>query len=876
MKNKNLLRMVVAGMMVAMSGVVHAQADTQGAAMFPFVLPWDDASAGPTDMSGWLDKPAGKDGFVAVRDGHFYVGEKRIRFFGVNLAFNANFPSHEDAEKIAARMAKFGINCVRFHHMDTQPSPTGLLDQEYRHIDPVQLDKLDYFIAQLKARGIYTNLNLHVGRRYPDEKIGGYNTFFKGVDQFMPRMIELQKEFARELLTHVNPYTKLSYVDDPAVAFVEINNENGLINRWQAGDLDAITADQAQEMTRQWRAWLKAHYPKGDGQLRDAWKEGTQEAGMQMLDGDFSHWHLEQHEGAKAANTISQKKEDLPAELKDNDAASSVMIQVSKTGHESWHVQYSHPSFALKGGVTYTAEVWARAKTPCEVTFVAGQSRAPWGLYNINRMKLTDKWQKFSLVFSVSDGEANARVILSGLGNRVGEYQFAGAALRTTVINGLAEKEAIDTVTSWSKDEFNHRTTAAQRDWARFMYDTEDAYWSQMQDYLQSDLHVQSPLIGTQMGYSNFAIQSKFDVIDAHAYWQHPHFPGKPWDPDNWVVGTKSMVTAENGGELGHIANTRMYGKPFVCTEYNHPAPNQFASEAFLLAAAYGAQQDWDGIFVFAYSHSLEGGKSGKITSFFDLAQHPTKLAVMPAVISMFEFGGVPRLNPHSYKIATPTLDQVIEKIRTWKSGPGYADFVEGGANASLSAPVAVALAGTKGLPVFDVATGIGPQSVMKWDSEKGLVEIAGKQTVCVVGYFDNAVSTLGAVSFERHTPAGWAAGKPPFDRRWCTLSATVMRGEDFASAKSVVISATGGAINKNMKWRNNDKNTVGQDWGTSPSIVEGIDATITLPMKNARVWALDEKGQRKEEVPVKNVAGGIQFEIGPKYKTLWYEAGIR
>lgn len=90
---------------------------------FPFMPPWDDASPSVTNMSALLDKPAGKAGFLVVKDGHFFAGEKRIRFFGVNTVFGANFPTHEDATKIAARMAKFGINCVRFTHMDKFASP---------------------------------------------------------------------------------------------------------------------------------------------------------------------------------------------------------------------------------------------------------------------------------------------------------------------------------------------------------------------------------------------------------------------------------------------------------------------------------------------------------------------------------------------------------------------------------------------------------------------------------------------------------------------------------------------------------------------------------------------------------------------------------
>ena len=129
---------------------VCLRANAHAADLFPFVLPWDDASASVANVSGTLDKPAGTHGFVAARDGHLFAGDKRIRFFGVNVCFSGAFPEHADAEKIAARMAKFGINCIRFHHMDTGVTPGGILQKDKRTLDPAQLDKLDYFIAQLK------------------------------------------------------------------------------------------------------------------------------------------------------------------------------------------------------------------------------------------------------------------------------------------------------------------------------------------------------------------------------------------------------------------------------------------------------------------------------------------------------------------------------------------------------------------------------------------------------------------------------------------------------------------------------------------------------------------------------------------------------
>ena len=175
-----------------LSFLALAASCASAADMFPFTLPWDDASPTVISLAHLNDKPAGSAGFVRVKDGHLFAGDKRLRIFGVNVCFGANFPTHEAAEKVAARMAKFGINCVRFHHMDMFSAPSGIFAKDGKTLDPDRLDRLDYFIAKLKEHGIYADLNLHVSRTHPDrpksEKKGNPD-YDKGVDNYSSAMI---------------------------------------------------------------------------------------------------------------------------------------------------------------------------------------------------------------------------------------------------------------------------------------------------------------------------------------------------------------------------------------------------------------------------------------------------------------------------------------------------------------------------------------------------------------------------------------------------------------------------------------------------------------------------------------------------------------
>ena len=198
------------------------------ATVFPFVLPWDDDSETLTDISGWNHKPAGKNGFITVQDGHFYSGSERVRFWGANMTMGANFPDSASAAKVAARMAKgSGVNMVRLHHLDWLYTPYGILEEDRITFSQDQLDRLDRFVSEMKKNGIYIDLGLHVSRTYP-----GFPTwtempsFYKGIDHFYPEMIQMQKDYATTLLNHRNKYTGKRYKDDPVVAMIEINNED--------------------------------------------------------------------------------------------------------------------------------------------------------------------------------------------------------------------------------------------------------------------------------------------------------------------------------------------------------------------------------------------------------------------------------------------------------------------------------------------------------------------------------------------------------------------------------------------------------------------------------------------------------------------------
>ena len=187
------------------------------------------------DFSFLQDAPAGKYGFLRAADDGTFRFEKRpeqpFRIYGANLCLTANYLPHEEADRFAERIARIGYNSIRLHHFDRDIVDRNGPDGATFH--PQQRDKLEYLIAALKKRGIYITLDLFTIRPLKKNELPGGvpdGTNYKLLAMIDPAAKENLRRFARELLTHVNPYTGLALCDDPALLSVSLINENTLIH----------------------------------------------------------------------------------------------------------------------------------------------------------------------------------------------------------------------------------------------------------------------------------------------------------------------------------------------------------------------------------------------------------------------------------------------------------------------------------------------------------------------------------------------------------------------------------------------------------------------------------------------------------------------
>ena len=229
---------------------------------FPYEQPSQELrKGGILDFSYMLDAPAGKYGKV-IRKGSDLLFEngQKVKFFGVDLVGMANFPEKEAAPYIAKEIAMDGVNIVRMTDIDDiiygKKKSHSAFDEEMK-------DRLMYFISQLKENGVYIYLSVISDfQLYESDNVENYRDFSRGLgfDGFWDSdLIALQKRHLHLLMNTMNDYTKMTLLNDPAVAMVEFAGcksvtdyttgwgRNAVANKNQQNKLNVIFSNYLQK-----------------------------------------------------------------------------------------------------------------------------------------------------------------------------------------------------------------------------------------------------------------------------------------------------------------------------------------------------------------------------------------------------------------------------------------------------------------------------------------------------------------------------------------------------------------------------------------------------------------------------------------------------
>ena len=227
------------------------------------VAPSPEIRAGSAlDAAQLLDAPAGKHGFVVVREGRLaFEKAKRARFFGVSLLPPAAFLPPAQADALLDRLARSGVNLIRLAELDTPLGPARSLFDDTRddtsRLDPDALARLDHLIAAATARGIYVAIELQGGRRFRE----GDTTVADGrklppgggpAAAFDPAVRLAALAAANLLLDHKNAETGRPLRDDPALAWCTLAGELTLFDLPEVAEREPkSTGDVLRTLMRQ-------------------------------------------------------------------------------------------------------------------------------------------------------------------------------------------------------------------------------------------------------------------------------------------------------------------------------------------------------------------------------------------------------------------------------------------------------------------------------------------------------------------------------------------------------------------------------------------------------------------------------------------------
>jgi len=863
--------------------VISAQTFTEVNGAFPFnafgLAP--DSKISAADLNHPITD---KDRITVSSDGHLQAKGQRLRIFGTNLS---EFPrNHKEADFAAQALANQGYNCIRFHHTDSDWANCFIKKDSNgnRILNTKKLDDFDYFFAQLKAHGIYSNLNLLTGRTYTTAD--GLKPEIMNVKDWKDRHSlgfwnedgkKVQKQWAQTLLNHVNPYTGLSYIEDPAVAIVEINNENGLLQAFLNKGLEEYNGEYWQDLEDQWNMWLKKQGHTYNS-LAALYNSSTKTSAP-LISG-ASYWNVERHEGAKAEVTNN---------------GSTHTIKVEQNGKESWHIQMNCSKLSMEEGKVYTITFSAKATRPCQVDVSLMQAHSPWKNAGFSsRIDLTTNWKEFTFTVSGISTDPNLRLNFGNMGLSAGttfsykDIKINEGGTLIQVKKGAEYSSSNPTVAMPHHPEYISMPKDLKQLVLTFLWETEDAYWKEMSDYIRYTLGSKALLMGTIVGCSTVNLQSYFDIIDSHAYWNHPAFPVNSWDMNKYYVANRSLTKAGTDNTLTGIAKYRVYGKPFSCSEYDHPYPNQYQAEMYPMLAAYASFQDWDVLFTFCYTlPKTPGGQTEKISGFFDQGLTPVKSCAAPIAARIFrQFLVEPGKTALYVPVSIKTEKESLTKFSSWAIGetsvyginkslgvtscigvilPDNPQCSKVPANGQLITQNMSDLAGKKKSQVFS------DTKELYWDQETGVFVVCNDNVMITVCDKDSVPPVL---------PAEWLTGKrllPLTAYTDFSSVAAVKKANYYAGFaarwngnKGEALSQYGkekGTPAKFMRTRDLINLTTLPGLGIGPAYCQGIDGNIIFSgnAKGKFYYAgLDGNETGKPQT-------GNKFNFTPDSESLWF-----
>lgn len=192
------------------------------------------------------------DGYVTLRNGKLYAPDgTELALWGINFQtclsweYNNRLKKQGVAETETAlknatdrnleEIKRIGANVIRCHL-----TPADFTDADGNLVETLYLKVLDYMVDGAKKRGLYVTLTFinHMSNAYVPESV--FNNVSRQDWVMVPEVVEKSGNYVSQLLDRKNPYTGLTYAEEPAIAYWELVNEPSFYE--YDGDTDPLPA----------------------------------------------------------------------------------------------------------------------------------------------------------------------------------------------------------------------------------------------------------------------------------------------------------------------------------------------------------------------------------------------------------------------------------------------------------------------------------------------------------------------------------------------------------------------------------------------------------------------------------------------------------
>ncbi len=877
-------RKIVAGVLLCLIAAFAGAAEIpEGYYACP--LQWDDTLLDvATDVSFLNHKPAGSHGRVVVEEGHFYTTtpHERIRFLGIGIGGDALFSlDAEDMEKIAVRLAKAGVNVVRFHGFDGTYQPYSLIDveaEESSAMKPEHLDKMFRMFSELRKQGIYSVIGalrmvraLKPGDGVPEVKSYRERRY---ADRFDAIFIESQKKWAHQLLGTVNPYTGMTLAEDPALLAVEINNESSMLYENKLDWFRDLHPFYQQQLQKKWNLFLQRKYSNSDAALRQAWG-GSSASAVQIPEISLGRWRT------------AAKEVKLLAAAGTNSDGSELICEISGSAANAWDRQVRSGELTeLRTGESYIFS--------CEIAHSGGgqlglslqQMNAPFNGCGLNRTLELPAGKSVAVEIgfeATACGAGNPPALNWNVGKCPGRLEIRNIHLVKGMDSGLSADQTLGAgniplpfVSSPGKEN----------DWREFLISLECDYVETMRSYLRNDLKLDALLTDTQInwpGVSSVESQRRMDYVDVHSYWGHPRFLGKAaaWDfvPGNWVIEPATSVipalAEKRWWPLEEASRYRIWNKPLVVSETDYPYPHLFASEMMPIFATVFCRQDWDALNLFIHGRVPGTRGTEGINHMFDQTNHPGKIGFFPAAALIYRTGMIAPA-PRSVRLLLPK--KVWEQFHSYESAWGRSGFQRDPLQIR-SAVVPNALPEGAN-PVAEESGSAENDAPVRVFGQNGKFFFSAAAPGCgiLIGPLggEQVENTMLKTTLENFAPESAA-------ENFAAAVVVARDGKPLPESESILLTLGSSFINHDVVM-SPEGNTIAalrspdaKWWGSPPVVGVRISGKIQLRCApGMRAWLLDSCGKRIREMETVRQGNFTELNISPEDETIFYEIAVR